>query len=130
MGDEAVKWLLMQRADVNIGCSSVPRAGYTALHYAAARGHSACCRLLLAQHADVQARAASHATPLHAAMESNILLGNQGVTAVATCFRVLVEAHADLEAKDCAGRTAGDFARLENRMALADLLGTLDVVRL
>lgn len=89
---ETVKLLLGRGAIVN-------RPGWTALHYAASGGHVAVARLLLEQHAYIDAASPGNVTPLiMAARHSQISMA-----------RMLVEEGADPTLKNDQGYTAADY---------------------
>jgi len=79
--------------------------GFTALHRAAASGHSACVRLLLREGANKDAVDAFGWTPLLRASGTPPTSGHE------ECVRLLLEARADRDAADKEGKTAIDRAR-------------------
>jgi ankyrin repeat protein len=89
---DMVKLLLGFQADPNLRGGP---SGYTALHFAAYRPNEKIARLLIENHAELDATAANRQTPLHLAAH----FGSLAVT------QALVEAGADYTLKDGQGRT-------------------------
>ena len=86
--------------------------GFTPLHGACERGTSECVKLLLANGANPNAKELDHGdTPLHVvAISSNLF--DEGYVEKA---RVLIEHHADIDARDKDGQTALEGAVEERR---------------
>jgi ankyrin repeat protein len=101
----AVKALLAKKAQVN-------RPGWTALHYAAAGGHADIVRLLLDEHALIDAASPNRTTPLMMAA----LDGHDA------SVRLLLDNGADPGLRNEAGLSAIDFALQNNHQAVAVLL--------
>ena len=97
--------LLARGADVN-------KPGWTALHYAATGGHAELLRLLLEQHAYIDAESPNGTTPLMMAA----YYGNPKVT------QILLEEGADPTLKNQQGLTALDFATNGPHQASARLI--------
>lgn len=99
---------------VSAGSSvDLPRldTGETALHMASQRGRAGCVAKLLAARADANARDLDGRTPLHHAATGRGLLDSfEGKPEVA---KLLIEAGADISAKDKQGRTARDVANID-----------------
>ena len=70
--------------------------GYTALHIAAQKGHTACIGVLLNRGADIESKENQGDTALHIAAQ-------EGHT---TCIGVLLDRGADIESKENQGYTA------------------------
>lgn len=93
----------------------VNRPGWTPLHYAASGGQAgqlAIVRLLLDNHAFINARSPNETTPL-------MMAAGYGSVEVA---RLLIEEGAFLGVKNQQGMTAQDFARRANRVDVAELI--------
>ena len=86
--------------------------GWTALHWAAANRQLAVAELLLACHADANARSASRTTPLHEAAGA----GDKEVA------ELLLTHRADINARDKSGGTPLHWAVLTDRRGVAELL--------
>lgn len=97
--------LIARDADVN-------KPGWTPLHYAATGGHTAVLRLLLENHAYIDASSPNESTPLMMAA----MYGN------AAAVKVLLEAGADSIIKNSLGLTAIDFARRAGRLDSVELI--------
>ena len=89
----AVEALLKKGAAVN-------RTGWTALHYAAAKGNNDIVRLLLAHSADVDATSAAGVTPLMMAAQNGHIY----------TVKLLHDAGADATLEDDSGRTVIAYA--------------------
>jgi ankyrin repeat protein len=94
-----VKLLISKDADVN-------KSGWTPLHYAATHGDEDIVRLLLDQHAFVNAGSPNGTTPLMMAAQ----YGRP------TTVKLLIEEGAEPLLKNEQGLNALDFARLGNRV--------------
>ena len=101
----AVEALLAKKAEVN-------RPGWTALHYAAAAGHTAVVQLLLDHYAYIDAASPNRTTPLMMAA-----LGGHVDSA-----RLLLDEGADAGLRNDASLSALDCARLNRHSAIVDLL--------
>jgi len=88
--------------------------GLTPLHEAAANGHTDVAEFLLANDADVNARAMNDLTPLHQAASA----GRSKVT------ELLLAKGADVNAKASSGNTALDMAGTTEVRALLEQAGT------
>jgi ankyrin repeat protein len=98
-GHEAlVKALIGKGADVN-------KTGWTPLHYAATKGNTSIIKLLLDNHAYIDAESPNKSTPL---MMAAMYGTNDAV-------KLLVEEGADIALKNEQGLTALDFANRANR---------------
>ena len=97
--------MVLQGADVN-------KTGWTPLHYAASNGHVAIIKLLLENHAYIDAESPNGTTPLMMAS----LYGS--VEAV----KLLIEEGADASLKNEKGLTALEFAKSGNRLDAAGVL--------
>lgn len=102
---DIAKLLITRGADVN-------KPGWTALHYAASRGHVEVMHLLLENHAYIDAASPNNTTPLMMAARYG---SDQAV-------RLLLEEGADPLLKNDHGMTAIDFAYGVHRTAAADLI--------
>ncbi len=102
---EICRQLIARDADVN-------KPGWTPLHYAATGGHVAIMRLLLDNHAYIDAASPNGTTPLMMASQYGT---NDAV-------KLLLEAGADPMLKNTKGLTAIDFARLVQREDTALLI--------
>jgi hypothetical protein len=91
----------------------------TALHKAAERGNVEFARELVKLGADVRAHMRDGSTPLHLACKA--LLPAKGPEST-EIVEVLIQAGADVQAKNDAGQTAEDIARKEGRERVAALL--------
>ncbi|MEA5098260.1 MAG: ankyrin repeat domain-containing protein [Burkholderiaceae bacterium] len=89
----AVKALLERGVEVN-------RDGWTALHYAAAKGNNEIVQLLLDQQAEIDAESPSQITPLMMAAQAGHIY----------TVKLLYDAGADITLEDEHGRTAITFA--------------------
>lgn len=109
---QMVRWLLMERADVD-GRKQPPNpsAGETPLHCAALRGHVECCEKLLQHQAEPSASNAQGETPLHSALRQPIhAVGSHEPAATAQVLRCLLDARSDPLAEDASGCKPGDLA--------------------
>ncbi|XP_049796110.1 TD and POZ domain-containing protein 1-like [Schistocerca nitens] len=106
---EEVRALLVAGVDV---MARGEVGGLTALHWAAERGDAAVVRLLLSAASDPSARDRVGMTPLH-------LVAYFGHTEAAAA---LLQAGADRGVRANKGNTALDFARLQNRQQLVEML--------
>jgi ankyrin repeat protein len=105
-GDLSLCRLLVDKGgDVN-------KPGWTALHYAATNGHLAVMRLLLDEHAYIDAASPNATTPL-------MMASHYGT---ASAVKLLLEAGADPMLKNDQGLTALDFANKANRSESADII--------
>ena len=86
--------------------------GYSILHIAARTGQTAVAEFALANGANINLPSNSKKTPLHYTSQLNQL----------AMAKLLVEAKADLEAKDKKGRTALDLATGEAKRELANYI--------
>jgi len=91
--------------------------GYSILHVAIRSGQTAVAEFALANGADINLRSNSKKTPLHYASQYNRL----------DLTKQLVEAKADLAAKDKKGRTALDLATGEAKRELAAYLRSVGI---
>ena len=102
---EVCKKLIARGAAVN-------KTGWTPLHYAATRGHVAVIRLLLEEHAFIDAESPNRTTPLMMAVHYGTL----------ESVKLLLEEGADPMMKNEKGMTAIDFAQAAKRSDAADLV--------
>jgi ankyrin repeat protein len=102
---DLVRKLIARDADVN-------KPGWTPLHYAATSGHIAVIKLLLQEHAYINAESPNKTTPLMMAAE-------YGSTAT---VKLLLEEGADPLMRNELGLSAVDFAMRANRKDAADLI--------
>jgi ankyrin repeat protein len=100
-----VKKLIARDADVN-------KTGWTALHYAATNGHVEIIRILLEQHAYIDAESPNGTTPL-------MMAAHYGSP---SAVKALLEAGADPTIKNQLGLTAIDFANRAGRQDSAELI--------
>ena len=105
---EAIKGFLAK--DNKIGDQN--KNGYSILHIAARTGQTAVAEFALANGANINLPSNSKKTPLHYTAQLNQL----------AMAKLLVEAKADLAAKDKKGRTALDLATGEAKRELANYL--------
>ena len=110
---EAIKGFLAK--DNKIGDQN--KNGYSILHIAARTGQTAVAEFSLANGANINLPSNSKKTPLHYTAQLNQL----------AMAKLLVEAKADLEAKDKKGRTALDLATGEAKRELASYLRVVGV---
>jgi uncharacterized protein len=103
---ELVRKLIKRDADVN-------KPGWTPLHYAATGGHLDVIKLLLEEHAYIDAESPNKTTPLMMAAE-------YGSTAA---VKLLLDEGADPRLRNELGLSAVDFAMRANRKDAADLIG-------
>lgn len=104
---EICQQLIARDADVN-------KLGWTPLHYAATGGQVATMRLLLDNHAYIDAASPNGSTPLMmAAMYGTV-----------DAVRLLIEAGADPALKNAKGLTAIEFARKVQREDIVSLVAT------
>ena len=99
------KALIARDADVN-------KPGWTALHYAATGGHIAIIRLLLDNHAYIDAAAPNGSTPL-------MMAAKYGTD---EAVRLLLDAGADPALKNALGLTAIDFANQVQRDDIVQII--------
>jgi len=99
------KTLIARDADVN-------KPGWTALHYAATGGHIAIIRLLLDNHAYIDAAAPNGSTPL-------MMASKYGTD---EAVRLLLDAGADPALKNALGLTAIDFANQVQRDDIVQII--------
>jgi uncharacterized protein len=102
---DLVKKLIARDADVN-------KPGWTPLHYAATGGHLAVIKVLIEEHAYINAESPNKTTPLMMAAE-------YGSTAA---VKLLLEEGADPLMRNELGLSAVDFAMRANRKDAADLI--------
>jgi ankyrin repeat protein len=100
-----VKQLVGRSADVN-------KPGWTALHYAATRGHLAVIRLLLEHHAYIDAESPNGTTPL-------MMAAHYGSP---EAVKLLLEEGADPMIKNQLDLTAIDFAHRASRKEAAEII--------
>lgn len=100
-----VRQLVARGADVN-------KPGWTPLHYASTRGHLEIMRLLLDQHAYIDAESPNRTTPLMMA----------AFYGTPSAVKLLLEAGADPALKNEQGLSAIDFAQRNNRQDSADII--------
>jgi uncharacterized protein len=99
------KRLIARGADVN-------KTGWTPLHYAATGGHVEMMKLLLENHAYIDAESPNKTTPLMMAAQ----YGN------AASVQLLIDEGADMAAQNDQGMTALDFSRLGESRGSFDVL--------
>jgi ankyrin repeat protein len=102
---DLVRKLIARDADVN-------KPGWTPLHYAATGGHLAVIKLLIEEHAYINAESPNKTTPLMMAAE-------YGSTAA---VKLLLDEGADPLMRNELGLSAVDFAMRANRKDAADLI--------
>ena len=102
---ELAKRLIDKGADVN-------KTGWTPLHYAATRGHTAVITLLLDHYAYIDASSPNGTTPLMMA----------AFYGTPSAVKVLLEAGADPMIKNDQGLSAIDFAHRNNRLDSAEII--------
>jgi ankyrin repeat protein len=102
---DLVRKLIARDADVN-------KPGWTPLHYAATGGHLAVMKILLQEHAYINAESPNKTTPLMMAAE-------YGST---EAVKLLLEEGADPLMRNELGLSAVDFALRANRQDAADLI--------
>lgn len=102
---DVCKLLIARDADVN-------KPGWTPLHYAATGGHIAAMRLLLDNHAYIDAASPNGSTPLMMAAMYGTL----------DAVKLLLEAGADPSLKNMLGLSAIDFARQVQRDEAVSLI--------
>jgi len=100
-----VKKFIARGADVN-------KTGWTPLHYAATSGHLEIMRILLDNHAYIDAESPNGTTPL-------MMAAHYGTAAA---VKLLLEEGADPKLKNQLGLTAIDFAQRANRTEAAELI--------
>ena len=106
VGDLALcKQLIARDADVN-------KPGWAPLHYASTKGHVEVIRLLLEEHAYIDASSPNGSTPL-------MMAAMYGTPAA---VKLLLEAGADPMIKNDKGLTAIDFAQRGNRKESAEIV--------
>jgi ankyrin repeat protein len=110
LGD--IKALQSLLHDAQVSVDAADKAGWTALHKAAYRGHAAAVQLLLDAHASVNAAAANGCTALHGA-------ARKGHTAV---VQLLMGAHAGIDAADGSGSTLFCLAAAQGHVRVVQLL--------
>ena len=115
---DKLKELLAAGVDINTR-DAVHNVGYTALHWAAARGPASCVRLLLDKGALMNLKDKDGDTPLHRAVVNSRM----------DCVQLLVERGADKTAKRNDGKSPLDLAGGEGEIAvkLRGALGALSV---
>jgi hypothetical protein len=97
--------MIRKGADVN-------KPGWAPLHYAATSGHLEVIRLLLEEHAYIDAASPNNTTPL-------MMAAHYGTP---EAVKLLLEAGADPTLRNDPGMTAIDFAHRGNRVESADLI--------
>lgn len=102
---EAARSLIARDADVN-------KTGWAPLHYAATHGHLDVMRLLLDNHAYIDAESPNKTTPL-------MMAASYGTT---EAVKLLLDAGADPALRNVQGLSAIDFAQRANRKDAADLI--------
>ncbi len=102
---DLAKRLIEKGADVN-------KTGWTPLHYAATRGHTAVITLLLDHHAYIDASSPNGTTPLMMA----------AFYGTPSAVKLLLEAGADPMIKNDQGLSAIDFAHRNNRLDSAEII--------
>lgn len=102
---DLAKRLIAKGADVN-------KPGWTPLHYAATSGHLGMIRLLLEEHAFIDAQSPNGTTPL-------MMAASYGSP---EAVKLLVEAGADIAMRNQKQMTAMDFARRAERRDAVELL--------
>ena len=100
----------LHAADAALLCKAGRGIGHTALHWAAAAGHLACCSWLLEQGTPVDVRNAGESTPLHSAAGSGQL----------EVVHELLRRGADAKAQDDSGVTAADLAQSRGHATVAE----------
>lgn len=103
--EDLCKALIAKGADVN-------KPGWTALHYAATRGHLEIMRLLLDKYAYIDAESPNGTTPLMMA----------AFYGTPSAVKLLLESGADPMLKNAQGLTAIDFANRANRADAAEII--------
>ena len=104
---ELAKKLVARGADVN-------KTGWTPLHYAATYGHLDIIKLLIEQHAYIDAESPNKTTPL-------MMAAHYGTPAA---VKLLLDEGADPGLKNQLGLTAIDFANRANRKDAAELIAS------
>ena len=104
---ELAKKLMARGADVN-------KTGWTPLHYAATYGHLDIMKLLIEQHAYIDAESPNKTTPL-------MMAAHYGTPAA---VKLLLDEGADASLKNQLGLTAIDFAHRANRKDAAELIAS------
>ncbi|MDX3905431.1 MAG: ankyrin repeat domain-containing protein [Pigmentiphaga sp.] len=100
---ERMEALIARGAEVN-------QPGWTALHYAASRGHDEAVRLLLEHHAYIDAESPGKMTPLMMAVRYNH----------ASTVKLLLDEGADGYVRNAEGKNAADVGREAGNTQLAD----------
>jgi len=104
---ELARRLIARDADVN-------KPGWTPLHYAATGGHLDIMRLLLEEHAFIDAQSPNGTTPL-------MMAASYGTP---EAVKLLIEAGADISMRNQKGMSALDFAQRAERQNSVELLLT------
>lgn len=104
---ELARKLLARGADVN-------KTGWTPLHYAATYGHLDIIKLLIEQHAYIDAESPNKTTPL-------MMAAHYGTPAA---VKLLLDEGADPGLKNQLGLTAIDFANRANRKDAAEMIAS------
>lgn len=102
------------KADPALVSSKDEKYGQTPLHVAAFNNHADIAKLLIEDHADVNARANNGSTPLHLAAAK----GNKEIV------ELLIDNHADVNALDKDGWSPAHSASTFDHMDIVELLGT------
>jgi uncharacterized protein len=110
--EQLAKTLITKGADVN-------KTGWAPLHYAATKGHISIMKLLLENHAYIDAESPNKSTPL-------MMAAMYGTT---DAVKLLVDEGADISLKNEKGLTAFDFAKRAERTDAAAFLSKLMDVR-
>ena len=97
--------LIERGADVN-------KPGWAPLHYAATKGHLEVMKVLLENHAYIDAASPNGSTPLMMA----------AMYGTPSAVKLLLEAGADPSLKNIQGLTAIDFAQRDKRLESAELI--------
>ncbi len=101
------KKLIARGGDVN-------KTGWTPLHYAATRGHLDIIRLLLEEHAYIDAESPNGTTPL-------MMAARYGSS---EAVKLLLDEGADVSLKNQQKLTAIDFANMTNRVDVAEMIAS------
>jgi len=116
--DESVLMMAAYKGDLDIARAlidkdaDVNKPGWTPLHYAATKGHLKMMDLLLEHYAFIDAQAPNGNTPLMMA----------AFYSTPEAVKLLIEAGADLNLRNSAGKAALDLAQMSNHRNSADLI--------
>eukprot|EP00928_Gymnodinium_smaydae_P081673 TRINITY_DN65149_c0_g1_i1.p1 TRINITY_DN65149_c0_g1~~TRINITY_DN65149_c0_g1_i1.p1 ORF type:complete len:602 (+),score=67.50 TRINITY_DN65149_c0_g1_i1:176-1807(+) len=116
---QKVELLVAHRADVHMRRKD---NGRTALLSAAEAGHSACCKVLLQNFADVHSAGTDGCTGLHLAADFVTLEGNSNQRERLSVAKVLLDFSADPASRDANGRTPRDIAQAHGFLDMLSLL--------